>query len=143
MAADHDIEWCVQMRHQVVAHLDAAASACVVELSAMDPVSQDHAWLSSPHVRLSEADFSGPGLVRVLRAAPALQLASLEAGSADAAALGVLTRLSMTHLTHLCLSDCPALVLPVELKAWQPQLRSLALSSCDGLTSLWAAHVCI
>jgi len=43
MAADHDIEWCVQMRHQVVALLDAAASACMVELSAMDPVSQDHA----------------------------------------------------------------------------------------------------
>ena len=103
---------------QVVAHLDAAASACVVALSTMH---------------------RGPALVRVLREASALQLALLDAGGVDAAALGALMSRSLPVLVELRLSDCPALSSLAPLMALQPQLRSLALSSCDSLTALHAA----
>ena len=108
----------------MVARLDAVASVCVVELRALR-CAHDLAWLPNPRVRLGKAVCreSSPYLMRVLQAAPVLQLASLEAWPVSAGAVDVLASLSIPQLTGLRLSRCPALTSLVPFMARQPQLR--------------------
>jgi len=134
MAADRDLEW----SGQVVAQLDAAASACVVELSAVS-CWRDLVWLSSPRVRLGSVDARGVNnalLMRVLQAAPVLQLASLSANHADRHALDVLQSTNLPQLTALRLGLCLEFNGLPALMARQAQLCSFTLADCNSVTTL-------
>lgn len=100
-----------------------------VEVPALES-DRNHAWLTSPRVRLDKADVSGPGLMRVLQAARVLQLAPLRARSTDAAAFSV-SPASVSASASVCRIYAPvAKTLPCLQIASRADNPAATASSC-------------